>query len=65
MGNRRCVAEILEVTGLGEGRVARSAIFTPSPVDGRAVRATDVAIMRAKQLAAQGYDDTAAGWEYR
>jgi len=63
MGDRRCVAEILEVTGLGEGRVARSAIFTPSPVDGRAVRAADVSIMRSKQLAAQGYDDTAAAWD--
>ena len=63
MGDRRCVAEILEVTGLGEGRVARSAIFTPSPVDGRAVRAADVSIMRSKLLAAQGYDDTAAAWD--
>jgi Flp pilus assembly CpaF family ATPase len=62
-GGRRCVAEILEVTGLGEGRVARSAIFTPSPADGRAVRAADVPIMRTKDLAAQGYDDTAVGWD--
>jgi len=57
MNGLRCLAEVIEVTGLADGRVARSRIFVPSPMDGRAERAGDVAIMRAKELADAGYDD--------
>jgi len=62
MAGRRVVSEVVEVTGWDQGRVTRSHIFVPSPVDGRAERAVEVQIMRAKGLAAVGYDDTAGGW---
>ena len=57
MGGLRCVTEVVEVTGINEGRVARSKIFAESPVDGRAERMSEVAIMRGDRLAAFGYDE--------
>ena len=65
MAGRRVVSEVVEVTGWDQGRVTRSHIFVPSPADGRAERAADVQIMRAKGLAAVGYDDTAHRWGSR
>ena len=67
MDGRRTVMEVLEVTGSSDGRVTRSRIFTESPVDGRAERDPEVAIVRAKALAEAGYDDSLAyagdfGW---
>ena len=62
LDGRRCVTEVLEVTGYAEGQVTRSRIFATSPVDGRAERVTDVGIMRADRLAAVGYDDALGGW---
>ena len=66
LGGRRCVTTVLEVAGAPDGRVASSAIFTASGVDGRAVRALDVSISggRADDLADAGYDDTAAHFVY-
>ena len=61
-GGRRCVTEVVELTGVSEGRVSRSWIFEPDPITGMATRAEDVAITRAKTLANFGYDDTTAGW---
>ena len=57
LGGRRTVTEVLEVSGSADGRVTRSRIFTPSPIDGRAVRDPEVAIMRAEQLSAAGFAD--------
>ena len=67
LGGRRCVATVLEVAGAPDGRVASSAIFARSPVDGRATRVLDVGITadRAEELADAGYDDTATGFFYR
>jgi pilus assembly protein CpaF len=65
MGARRCVTEILEVTGVTDGRVASSAIFPTSPVTGRAHRDHQVQIRRGKDLAEFGYGygfDDAPGW---
>lgn len=62
MDGRRCVTEVLEVTGYAEGQVTRSRIFATSPLDGRAERVTDVGIMRADRLAAVGYDDANGSW---
>ncbi|MBN9619468.1 MAG: CpaF family protein [Actinobacteria bacterium] len=62
LDERRCVSEVLEVTGYAEGQVTRSRIFATSPVDGRAERVTDVGIMRADRLAAVGYDDAGGSW---
>ena len=66
LGGRRCVTTVLEVSGAPDGRVASSAIFTPSPLDGRATRVLDVAITdeRAAELADAGYDDTATHFVY-
>ena len=66
LGGRRCVTTVLEVAGAPDGRVASSAIFTRSPLDGRAVRVLDVAISaeRAEELADAGYDDTCAHFVY-
>jgi pilus assembly protein CpaF len=61
MGGRRCVTEILEVTGVTDGRVASSAIFPTSPVTGRAHRDRQVQIRRGKDLAGFGFDDS-TGW---
>lgn len=54
---RRCVSEVLEVTGYADEHVTRSRIFAASPVDGCAERVTDVGIMRIHRLAAAGYAD--------
>jgi Flp pilus assembly CpaF family ATPase len=65
MGGRRCVTEILEVTGVTDGRVASSEIFPTSPVTGRAQRDHQVQIRRGKDLAEFGYGygfDDAPGW---
>ena len=72
MGGRRCVTEILEVTGAPEGRVVSSEIFTTSPVTGRAERDPHIVIRCGKELAEFGYDnygdtpgwdgDTGTGW---
>ena len=66
LGGRRCVTTVLEVSGAPDGRVASSAIFTRSPLDGRATRVLDVAITeeRADELADAGYDDTATHFVY-
>ncbi len=61
-GDARCVAQVLEVNGMVADRVGRSSIFGTSPVDGRAERDVDVPIVRAAELAACGYDDSAWGW---
>ena len=65
----RSVVEVLEVTGMGESRVATSQLFAPSPVggpgpvggagptDGVALR-TETPIARFSELAEAGYDDT-------
>jgi Flp pilus assembly CpaF family ATPase len=58
---RRAVGEVLEVTGLAEGHVARSRIFAPSPVTGLAERVPEVAIARAGALTAAGYSDAEHG----
>jgi Flp pilus assembly CpaF family ATPase len=55
---RRCVMEVLEVTGSADGRVTRSRVFVEGP-DGSAVRDPEVAIMRWRALAEAGYDDGA------
>ncbi len=62
LAGQRCVTEVLEVNGMAGDRAARSTIFTPSDVDGRAVRDEDVPIMRAAELAEHGYQDTGWGW---
>jgi pilus assembly protein CpaF len=71
MGGRRCVSEVLEVGGFHDGRVARSSIFRPSPIDGRATRDPEVGLTphRARKLTAIGYSDHAGhaspigGWD--
>lgn len=55
---RRCVMEVLEVTGSADGRVTRSRIFAEG-ADGSAIRDPEVAIMRWRALAEAGYDDGA------
>ena len=61
MAGRRCVTEVLEVSHHAEGAVARSRIFHPSPVDGRATRSAEIPLIRADALQAAGYLDS-AGW---
>jgi Flp pilus assembly CpaF family ATPase len=65
-GGRRCVTQVLEVAGAPDGRVASSTIFTPSPADGRAVRAAEVQIGadRRAELWDAGYDDTDTEFVY-
>ncbi|MCW2525895.1 MAG: type secretion system protein, partial [Pseudonocardiales bacterium] len=63
LGLRRTVTEIIEVSGLMNGRVGRADIFTPSPEDGRAVRNTEVAIVRMPKLARAGYTDGLPPWD--
>ncbi len=60
----RASREVLEVSGFTDGRVARSPIFVPSPIDGRAVRAEETAISsdRARRLGATGWRDRIAQW---
>jgi Flp pilus assembly CpaF family ATPase len=65
LAGRRCVTEIVEVTGVTDGRVAGSEIFPTSPVTGRAERAPQVQIRRGVELAEFGYWGAAqatAGW---
>jgi pilus assembly protein CpaF len=64
LGGRRCVTQVLEISGFGNGRVARNLIFAPGE-DGRATRDREVAVTpaRAKKLAAAGYLDRINGWE--
>ena len=64
LDNRRCVTQVLEVSGFSDGRAARSPIFVPSPIDGRAVRAEETAISgdRARRLGATGWRDRIAQW---
>ena len=62
LGLRRTVTEIVEVSGVMNGRVGRSDIFVPSPQDGRAVRNPEVAIGRMPKLARAGYTDGIPIW---
>lgn len=62
LGLRRTVTEIVEVSGVMNGRVGRSDIFTPSPQDGRAVRNAEVAIARMPKLTRAGYTDGLPSW---
>lgn len=62
LGLRRTVTEIIEVSGVMNGRVGRADIFTPSPEDGRAVRNAEVAIGRMPKLARAGYTDGLPTW---
>jgi pilus assembly protein CpaF len=64
LGGRRCVTQVLEVSGMQGERVGRNALFSPSPEDGRAVRNTEVALTsrRAAKLAAAGCGDSINGW---
>ncbi len=56
LGGRRCVTQVLEVSGMQGDRVGRSKLFVPSREDGRAVRDPEVAISsrRAAKLATIG-----------
>jgi pilus assembly protein CpaF len=62
LGLRRTVTEIVEVSGVMNGRVGRADIFKPSPEDGRAVRNTEVPIGRMAKLARVGYSDGMPSW---
>jgi Flp pilus assembly CpaF family ATPase len=64
LGGRRCVTQVLEIAGYGNGQVARNLLFGPGE-DGRAERDVEVAITpaRLKKLAAVGYRDRINGWE--
>jgi Flp pilus assembly CpaF family ATPase len=61
MAGRRAVSEVLEVNGFDGQRVTRSHLFVADPVNGRAVRDSDVGIRedRLKRLADAGYNDAA------
>lgn len=68
LGGQRTVVEVLEVVGMTGSRVATSTLFVPSPVDGRAVRDSEIQIHRFEELAECGYDDTswaATDWSGR
>jgi Flp pilus assembly CpaF family ATPase len=54
LGGRRCVTQVVEISGMQSGRVSRNNLFVPSPIDGRAVRDPEVALTprRAARLAA-------------
>ncbi|MGH3494634.1 MAG: CpaF family protein [Sciscionella sp.] len=65
LGGQRCVTEVLEVGGFQSGRVATSALFSPSATDGRATRDPEVGLTprRAAKLAALAdWADHIAGW---
>lgn len=64
LGGQRTITEVVEVTGSSDGRVTRSHLFRPSPVDGRAERDPEVPVMRRDLLAQFGYDDSAWGRSY-
>lgn len=57
LGGRRVVAEVLEVAGSPDGRVASSQIFVETP-QGPAQRDPYVPIMRAQRLRDHGYTET-------
>lgn len=63
-GGRRCVTEILEVTGYFDGKPKYSHLFAPSRADGRATRDQEIQISQrwADELRDAGYDDAGAGW---
>lgn len=60
LGGRRCVTQVLEVSGMQGDRVGRSKLFVPSREDGRAVRDPEVAItsQRAAKLATAGFGES-------
>lgn len=60
LDGRRCVTEVVEVDHHEAGGVARSKIFVPSPLDGRAARAVEIPIIRGEALHAAGYADTSS-----
>lgn len=63
LGGRRCVTEVIEVSPDAKGRQTpdSASVFVPSPVDGRAMRAVDVALIRSAELADAGFHDS-QGW---
>jgi pilus assembly protein CpaF len=64
LGGKRCVTQVLEISGMQNGRVGRNPLFAPSPRDGRAVRNTEIAVTRQRvaKLAAAGYGEQIGGW---
>jgi Flp pilus assembly CpaF family ATPase len=65
LGGTRCVTQVLEVGGFQAGRVATSALFGPSPHDGRAIRDPEIGVTprRAAKLASlAGWADHIADW---
>ncbi|MBN9621243.1 MAG: CpaF family protein, partial [Actinobacteria bacterium] len=60
LGGRRCVTQVLEVSGMSGDRVGRNMIFKPSEEDGRAVRDAAIPItpQRGPKLTAAGYGET-------
>lgn len=60
LGGRRCVTQVLEVSGMSGDRVGRNMIFKPSEEDGRAVRDPSIPItpQRGPKLTAAGYGET-------
>jgi Flp pilus assembly CpaF family ATPase len=55
-GPRRQVESIREINGLGpDSGIATSEIFSRNPMNGRAVRAVDVAVARADELEQAGW----------
>lgn len=60
LGMRRTVTEIIEVSGVMNGRVGKAPIFSPSPEDGRAARNPEIGIVRIGKLAGAGYPDRLA-----
>ena len=52
LGGRRCVTQVIEVSGMQGERVSRNELFVPSSHDGRAVRNAEVALtpQRAAKL---------------
>jgi Flp pilus assembly CpaF family ATPase len=62
LGMRRTVTQIIEVNGVMNGRVGRAEIFSPSPVDGRALRNPEIGIARMPKLARAGYTDGLPAW---
>jgi|ThiBio_1000_plan_1041568.scaffolds.fasta_scaffold00444_27 pilus assembly protein CpaF len=60
LGGRRCVTQVIEVSGMSGDQVGRNKIFVPSAEDGRAVRDPSIPItpQRAPKLTAAGYGET-------
>jgi Flp pilus assembly CpaF family ATPase len=63
MGGKRCVTQVLEVSGMQGEQVGRSELFTASPRDGRAMRNAEVALTpeRARKFAAAMARESADG----